>query len=183
VSLNDVLAAGGLLVPSDEPGRPFDAARTRAFEAVQGTHGINVNLRGRYEAGSVDQADYEAVRDDVRACLLQARHARTAARLVSDVLPREAVYTGRAADAAPDLIVVPADERYLPRGDPFWARHVHRHLQTGWHRADGFWLARGPRFGGAAEGRPAAPEDVAATLFGLVEREPPPHVAGRPLCD
>jgi predicted AlkP superfamily phosphohydrolase/phosphomutase len=181
VPLNDVLASASLFTPSGSPEQPFDM-RTRAFEAVQGSHGININLRGRYAGGSVAPADYEAVRADVRACLLEARHPRTGARLLADVLTREAVYPGRALEDAPDLVVLPADERYLPRGDAFWARHVHRHLQTGWHRADGFWLGRGPRLTRAVTGRVAAPEDIAATVLALADREPPLPFTGQPLC-
>jgi predicted AlkP superfamily phosphohydrolase/phosphomutase len=166
VSFNDVLARGAV----------------RAREAVQGSHGVNVLLAGRSGAGSVAPADYHAARAEARACLLEARHPRTGERLLREVRPREEVYSGRAVEQAPDLILVPADERYLPMGDPHWARHVNRHLQTGWHRADGFWLARGPRLGACAPERVAAPEDIAATVFSLAGRDPPPHVRGRPLC-
>jgi hypothetical protein len=183
VSFNDVLAAASLLAPPVEPDRSFDPARTVAFEAVQGSHGVNINLAGRYPRGAVAAHDYERVRADVRASLLAARHPATGNPLLADVVPREELYRGPAVERAPDLVLVPADERYLPLGDPFWANHVNRRLQTGWHRSDGFWIGRGPGFrGDAAIERAAAPEDIGATIFALAGRDPPGGVAGVPLC-
>ena len=182
VSFNDVLTAASLLTPGDGPEKAFEG-RTLAFEAVQGSHGINLNLLGRYPEGSVAPEDYEHVLSEVRASLLAAHHSQTGQPLLKEVLRREELYQGPFVEAAPDLVLVPADERYLPRGDPFWASHVNRHLQTGWHRSDGFWIGHGPSFRASLLPAPrvAAPEDVAATIFALLGRDPPRTVVGTPL--
>jgi len=152
-----------------------------AFEAVQGTHGVNVNVAGRYDRDGVPATEYERARELVRDALLAARDPSTAEPLVREVCRREELYSGEAVGHAPDLILVPVDSRFLPRGDPFWANHVSRDLQTGWHSADGFWVGFGPRFSCSEDRLAAAPEDVTATMLSLLGREIG-MLRGTPLC-
>ncbi|MEV4923887.1 alkaline phosphatase family protein [Streptomyces roseoverticillatus] len=157
-------------------------ARSRAFEAVQGTHGVNVNLRGRYKHGTVAERDYEAVRTEVAAALLERLNPRTGRPFLAAVHRREEVYAGEAVHLAPDLVLEPADWRYLPLGDPAWASHVHRDWQSGWHRRDSYWAALGPDFtGGGVRSRVAAPVDIPATVCELLGRDVPSDWDGVPL--
>ncbi|MGJ3560839.1 hypothetical protein ACR6C2_30120 [Streptomyces sp. INA 01156] len=64
------------------------------------------------------------------------------------------MYPGTATAGAPDLIMEPADWRYLPLGDPRWATHVHRTWQSGWHRRESFWQASAPASPPATPTRP-----------------------------
>jgi len=91
-SINEVLAKAGL-AKMGEAGRP-DWGRSQAFEAVQGTHGINLNVQNRYKDGTVAPIDYHAVSADVSAALLAAINPSTGQPYFSDVVPREDVYTG-----------------------------------------------------------------------------------------
>lgn len=163
-SLNEVLSSAGLLVTGSD-GRP-DWDRSAAFEAVQGSHGVNINLTGRYKRGTVEPQDYDRVRDDVRVALLAHINPRTGAPLLADAVPRESVHQGHAVEEAPDLIVVPSDWRYLPLGDPFWSARTNRHLQSGWHRRESYWGATGPAFGG--RGRPGTTLDIAPTVAAML---------------
>jgi len=179
-SVNDALASAGLLSP-DANGH-VDFGASRAFEAVQGTHGVNVNLVGRYNRGTVAPSDYEPLRKDITEALLSAINPRTGLPLLRSVSPREDVYPGAATEFAPDLILEPYDWRYLPLGDPSWAHHVHRTWQSGWHRPDSYWAALGPDTGTTPAGTaPARPVDMAATLAVALGREVPPWCSGRAL--
>jgi predicted AlkP superfamily phosphohydrolase/phosphomutase len=88
-SLNEVLAEAGLLTLGDN-GRP-DWSRSRAFEAVQGSQGVNVNLAGRYKQGIVAPNDYEAVLTDVRAALLGYINPRNGLPLIGAVAGRDEI--------------------------------------------------------------------------------------------
>lgn len=174
-AINDDLAAAGLLTEAADG--TVDWASTTAFESVQGTHGVNINLRGRYKHGSVAPEDYERIREDVAATLLGVLNPQTGLPLFSAVSPREEVYRGDAVWQAPDLVLEPADWRYLPLGDQHWAKHVHRTWQSGWHRRRSYWAMAG------APSTPsvAGPVDIAATVVDLLGRELPAGFVGSPL--
>jgi predicted AlkP superfamily phosphohydrolase/phosphomutase len=177
-SVNDVLAAAALFGYGAD-GRP-DWRRTRAFESVQGSQGVNVNLIGRYKHGTVPPAEREQTLDEVRAVLLAHVNPLTGGPLFADVLRREDVYAGPAVDAAPDLVLEPYDWRYLPLGDPFWSSQVHRRLQSAWHRRGSYWAGLGPTFPRLA-GRPGTPVDVAPTIVRMLGLPPIDDLAGRGL--
>jgi predicted AlkP superfamily phosphohydrolase/phosphomutase len=179
-AVNDDLEQAGLLTRT--AGGPVDWAATTAFEAVQGTHGVNINLRGRYKHGTVAPDDYDRVRAEVADRLLAVLNPRTGRPLLAAVSPREEVYQGAAVGQAPDLVLQPADWRYLPLGDQSWATHVHRTWQSGWHRERSYWAAAGGDIPAAGQpGRPAAPVDMAATLVHLLGCEVPTGFAGVPV--
>lgn len=178
-SVNDALAAADLLV-ADSTGRP-DWKQTKAFEAVQGSHGVNVNVEGRYKHGSVQPHDYQRAAAEVRAVLLEVVNPYTGMPLLTDVLQRDEVHIGAHADGAPDLILVPRDWRYLPLGDPLWSAKTNRHLQSGWHRGDSYWGGAGPAFSGVRRGTPGETIDVAPTITAMLGRGPIEDFHGTPL--
>jgi predicted AlkP superfamily phosphohydrolase/phosphomutase len=159
-SLDRALACGGFLKMA--PGGEIIPSGTRAREAVQGSHGIVL---------SGSNGSLAKLRDEVIDCLIEAR-ADDGRRLVSCAIPREELYEGPAISLAPDIIVTPADPRRPPAGDPRWARHVNRHLQTGWHRDQGFVAVRRAR-PMMAPSNPAYLESIAPTVAALAGREPP----------
>jgi predicted AlkP superfamily phosphohydrolase/phosphomutase len=179
-SVNDILGQLGYLKTTGDGSVDFTA--TQAFEAVQGTHGVNINVAGRYRDGLVAGSDYEQVREEVAAALREAVNPRTGLRLLSAVSCREDIYPGSAAWQAPDLILEPADWRYLPLGDPQWASHVNRTWQSGWHRRNSYWAGLGTRFpANLSADRVASVPDITATVLDLLAREPDPGDAGRTL--
>lgn len=143
VSINEFLAKAGLLTWKQQ-GTEIDWARSLAGESVQGSSGININLAGRYDNGTVQKEDYERVRSETTAVLREAINRYTGRHLFSAVVPREEVYEGAGVEDAPDIILFPEDHRYLPLGDPLWALHVNRPLQSGWHRDHSYWAVAGP---------------------------------------
>jgi predicted AlkP superfamily phosphohydrolase/phosphomutase len=179
-AINDDLAAAGLLARTSDGqgGVTVDWANTTAFEAVQGTHGVNINVSGRYQHGSVAPGDYQRVRAEVAQKLSEVINPRTGKPMFTAVSPREEIYHGAAVDAAPDLILEPSDWRYLPLGDQTWAKQVHRTWQSAWHRRRSYWALAGA---GARSGAVATPVDITATLVDLLGRELPAGLPGKPL--
>lgn len=157
-SLDRVLARGGFLEISEREGI---YTKVTAREAVQGSHGIV--LFG-------DQGGSAHLRNEVIACLLEGR-AEDGRSVVASAVSREEAYDGPAVALAPDIIVTPADPRRPPGGDPRWARHVNRHLQTGWHRDRGFVAVRRARALISTDD-PVHLESIAPTVAALVRREP-----------
>jgi predicted AlkP superfamily phosphohydrolase/phosphomutase len=179
-SVNESLERLGFLKSTGDDSVVFGG--TRAFEAVQGTHGVNINVAGRYAEGQVSASDYPQVRADVAAALLEVVNPRTGLPLLSAVRTREEVYPGQATQSAPDLILEPADWRYLPLGDPQWASHVHRTWQSGWHRAQSYWAAAGARFPADQEWPDASSmPDITATMLDLLDLDAPAWCGGSSL--
>jgi predicted AlkP superfamily phosphohydrolase/phosphomutase len=182
VSINDLLTKAGFQKKGLGPEGPVPQwAETSAFEAVQGTHGININLRGRQETGPVAEGDYERVRAEVAVALREAVNPYTGCRMFRTVRPREEVYPGPALEAAPDLVLEPLDERYQPLGDRFWASRVNRTLQSGWHRRQSYAAVAGGDVAGGRELAEAAPVDIAATVCAALGVEVPSDFDGKVL--
>lgn len=179
-SVNEELAKARLLTEGD--GNAVDWAGSSAFEAVQGTHGVNINLRDRYKTGTVAPADYERVRQDVTDVLAEVVNPRTGLPMFAAVSPRELVYQGESVQEAPDLILEPADWRYLPLGDQSWATHVHRTWQSGWHRRRSYWALAGASTAWPAQ-EAVRPADVAAAVVHLLGRDQPAGFSGVPFAD
>ena len=83
------------------------AATTRCYSLLPGR--FYICLRGRERNGCVAPgADYESVRRDVAAGLVEIRDPESGERAIEKVLMREELYRGPACDLAPDLVAVPA---------------------------------------------------------------------------
>jgi predicted AlkP superfamily phosphohydrolase/phosphomutase len=183
-SVNTALAAAGFLRWEGPPQlAQVNWSASAAFEAVQGTHGVNINLKGRYWQGTVSVQDYETVRRDVMSALRATLNPHTGLALFARVLPREEVYKGAFVDKAPDILLDPADQRYLPLGDPLWAHKVNRTWQSGWHRAESFWAGQGAAFKPGRRSTSATPLDVAPTIARMLDREPAAEWPGASLTE
>jgi predicted AlkP superfamily phosphohydrolase/phosphomutase len=163
ISVNEVLAKAGFL-RWKSPGTVVDWEQTLAAEAVQGSSGININLTARHPDGTVTMDAYEKVRADVAAALRAATNPYTGLNLFAGVAGREEVYEGPRMNDAPDLILFPEDHRYLPLGDPSWALHVNRPLQSGWHRDRSYWAAAGPEVSTGERPGPASLLQILPTI-------------------
>ena len=80
----------------------MDWSQTRAFWASD--NGVTLNVRGREPAGIVAPgAEYEALREEIKARLLALREPQTGERVVAEVWKREEIYSGPYVDWSPDL--------------------------------------------------------------------------------
>jgi predicted AlkP superfamily phosphohydrolase/phosphomutase len=155
--------------------------KTLAFESVQGSHGININIKEKYKEGIVDKKDYEKIRRDIIEYLKSLCNPKTSLPMFKIVIERENVYDGPFCTGAPDIIVETADERFVPLGDNYWATRVHRTNQSGWHRKDGFWTGHGILFNGIK--KDASILDIAPTIHSLIcEDKNRPFVGKSILC-
>ncbi|HEX2925540.1 MAG TPA: alkaline phosphatase family protein [Ruminiclostridium sp.] len=177
VSINELLRQGGFLTRTAE--NQVDWNKSKAFETVQGSHGVDIHLKGRYSSGTVEKGDFKKICSEVAEYLKGLINPKTGFLYFSDVIPSGELYPGEHCNEAPDLIVRPADERYLPLGDDYWARRVHREYQSGWHRRECFWTGSGPAFQGVKGNGAIA--DIAPTIFRLSGRAIPGEFRGRSL--
>ncbi len=137
-----------------------DWAKTVAFsEEVNTQPGVWINLAGREAEGSVAAGDYERVRDDVVAALLDWK-LPGGARVVERARRREEVYEGPHVGRAPDVVVELALEGGYahslvptPWNDPAAGSVTslegealaggRGYGMNGTHRRDGIWFAAG----------------------------------------
>jgi len=77
---------------------------TRAYSLIPGR--FYLNLEGREPRGSVPEADYEAVRDELKADL-EAMEGPDGRAVADRVVEKEEAFRGAHDDIAPDLVVVP----------------------------------------------------------------------------
>ena len=176
VHLNFWLQQAGLLsFASPEPKQLRHLSpQTRCYSLLPGRFYVNVKGRereGRVQAG----AEYEQVRRDVAAGLMEIRDPDGGAQVIARVLMREEAFRGDDLDAAPDLIAVPArgydlkggfDKRVLLEPSPVNGTHTFD---------DALWFVNAP--GLACED--ATVMDVLPTMMNLLELACPDGMDGR----
>lgn len=160
VSVNDLLVKAGMLTLTADG--QIDAQRSLVMETPQGSHGLTLNLQRRYADGLIADRDEEARLREVGDFLATARNPFTGEPLFAEIVRGCDLYPGSHTVAAPDLVLLPYNEQYLPLGHHHWAQKMHRHRQTGWHRRETVWGGMGPRFTSPIQ--TATPYDIAHTL-------------------
>jgi len=158
-------------------------SRTVAFSEEANTQpGVWINLAGREAEGAVAPADYERVRDDVIAALLDWKLPHGGA-VVARARRREEVYTGPHVERAPDVVVELAlDAGYglslvpTPRGvasEPVRWLADHELAggrgrgMNGTHRPDGVWIEHGTEAASFPAGRARLAEASGPVLRAL----------------
>lgn len=143
IHINDYLCELNLM-KRDNAKNKVDWSKTIAFESVQGSHGININLKTQFKEGCIGIDEYEDVLLDVIEKLRKMPNPECDQPMFKNVI-RGSEYSE--SKHIPDILLVPYDWCYLPYGDSYWANHVSRHCQTGWHRPSSFWatLDKQPR--------------------------------------
>lgn len=110
VNLNSWLVEKGYVVLKN-PARQgqysyfgnVDWKKTRAY--ALGLNGLYVNLKGREKDGIVDQADYDALIDDLTKDLLEFVDDRNGNNVVTRVVQTHREFHGPHVDVGPDIIV------------------------------------------------------------------------------
>lgn len=163
-----------------------DWTRTRAF-ALGHIGQIYINLKGRQPNGLVAPgAEYEKLRDEIRAELLKLKHPDTGEQLIARVLNREEIYHGDLLDNTPDLLLLPADFKYLAFGESEFASNklVGPTLgHTGHHRLEGVGALSGPNIQPGATIQNASLIDLAPTILYALGLPIPPDMDGRVLTE
>jgi predicted AlkP superfamily phosphohydrolase/phosphomutase len=190
LGVNSLLEESGLLTTRAGAGghaswfngddRTVDFTRTRAYMPTPGSYGINLNMAGRQHEGVLRPGEVPALVDELTCLFMELRAPGSDRPVFSAVLPREEAYPGPMSHAAPDLLLVPADEGVL--ADPGMTGGVWRPSeQTGLHRHAGLWAYRSPRVTPRRLAEPVALCDLAPTLFHDLGLRCPASISGRPI--
>lgn len=86
---------------------------SRAYSLDPGR--VFINLKGREPTGSVDPADYEAVREEIAAAAMELQDPETGKPFFRRAFRREELYHGPFLEQAADLVLAPHDG-YDPKG-------------------------------------------------------------------
>ena len=115
VNMNQWLREEGWLTFEDDDHEELGdiADETRAYSLIPGR--FYLNLAGREPRGSVPEADYEAVRDEL-ADALRALEGPEGRPVCKRVVTKENAYAGPHDDIAPDLTVIPHEGFDLKAG-------------------------------------------------------------------
>jgi predicted AlkP superfamily phosphohydrolase/phosphomutase len=165
-----------------------DWEHTKAYALSGGVYGgLFVNLKGREPRGSVEPEDYEKVRGDLADLLRELRDPRTDRPLISEVIKREDIYSGRFVGEAPDLYFLP----YVPTvgvfGDfEFSSSKLIEEVSdaiSAQHRMEGIFVASGPALRKGHEVSVMSVLDLAPLMLYLMNLPIPEGVDGKLMKD
>jgi predicted AlkP superfamily phosphohydrolase/phosphomutase len=123
--------------------QPVNWAKTKAYTSIRSTgEGVSINLAGREPDGIVEPGDFERVRDGLMDRLSSFMDPNTGRKPVKAIYRREELFKGKYADAAPDILMEPAEGYSLTHAktaieDADWV--------SGDHRPEGVIVAAGPK--------------------------------------
>jgi predicted AlkP superfamily phosphohydrolase/phosphomutase len=178
----------------------IDWQRSVAFsEEVNTFPGIWLNVREREPAGQVAQgADYERLRDQIIERLEGLENPDTGERVIRRAYRREEVYQGPWVELAPDVVLEPAldggyaytflSSRGQP-GAPVRSLAPDERLgakggsMNGSHRPEGVLILAGDGVVAGGQVRGAGLQDVAPTLYWLLDVPAPEGTEGRVLAE
>ncbi|MGF1607764.1 MAG: alkaline phosphatase family protein [Kiloniellales bacterium] len=162
--------------------RDWPRMRAFALPAVGDDGHVRINLQGRERDGLVPQADYDALCDEVRGCLLALEDPRTGRRPVHEVVrTREGAAVLDEGGLQGDLVVLwdnaavydVVDHPGLGRIGPFAPR------RSGGHHRNGFFIAQGPGLPAGAELEGTKLVDLAPMILQLTGEPAPNRMDGR----
>jgi len=147
-----------------------DWKRTSAYAISGGVYGgAFVNLKGREPIGAVEPEKYDEVRERIALVLSELRHPVDGGALISKVVKREDIYSGKFLAEAPDLYFLPRDPTVGVFGDfEFSSNKVVEPASSAisaQHRMEGIFLAKGPGIRQGAEVEGLRVIDVAPSLM------------------
>jgi predicted AlkP superfamily phosphohydrolase/phosphomutase len=163
-------------------GRTFaaiDWAATRAFASPIPQQGIFVNLKGRERFGSVEPAQLDAVKMELKARFEQLT-GPDGSPVTDRVWLSEEVFSGEALDGAPDVLPILRDHRFELDDEVFHTAPFtdYRHLPRGVHHPNGIGIVGGPGVD-ASTRLDASVLDVTPTLLYLAGLQIPEGLDGR----
>ena len=147
----------------NEDDATVDWENTRVYMPVPGSYGLNLNLRGRQVKGTVELHDAARILDEVIEVFKALRIKETGKPAFLKVLRCEEAYPGPMMEQAPDLLLIPADERLMVT--PSFGEEWTWSYQTGLHRNEGMWMHRSPNVTSGRLAHRIRLIDVLPTLF------------------
>ncbi|TKX86689.1 nucleotide pyrophosphatase [Halorubrum sp. SS5] len=133
----------------DDLHRDIIWEETQAFFTTLSGQALYVNLEDSFSRGTVSQAQYNEVVEELRESLRSIRHPDTSKALVHEVIRSDEEFEGWSIDDAPDLIVR-TDPEYTMKGGRseslLQSSAQNRYDRSGDHRTDGIFIGSGPSF-------------------------------------
>lgn len=169
--------------------RKPDYQRTLLFPGSAYAGLLYINLAGREATGVVPPKARQALAAEIAEKLRQVKEPETGRPLFSNIYTAEELYTGAAADYAPDLILDSYDVGWnirtsrhesMPkalRNDYFVEASNGRDF--GWHSRDGIFILSGQDFAVGRATRKGNLVDIPATLLHLYDIPIPDDYDGR----
>jgi predicted AlkP superfamily phosphohydrolase/phosphomutase len=162
----------------------IDWKRSAGYAISGGVYGAAfVNLRGREPEGAVDPDRYEEARDRLAGVLTGMRHPVDGGQMVTEVLKREEVYSGKFTAEGPDLFFLPRDPTVGVFGDfEFSSNRIIEPASeaiSAQHRMDGIFIAAGRDLGRGMEAEGVRVIDIAPLLLYLMELGIPEGLDGK----
>jgi len=146
-----------------------------------------VNVKGREPEGCVEPGEqYEAVLAQLEAALRGLRDPDTGESVVGEVWRGSEIWRGRYGDRAPDLFFFTQDMQYKAMGlSDFGSNRVFEELYGthAHHRMEGVMILTGPGIRPNYEIHGARLEDLAPTIYHLLDVPVPGDLDGRVLAD
>lgn len=164
-----------------------DWSRSKAYSFGRNVGPIYVNVKGREPQGIVNPGrEYEEVRDEIAALTREWTDPQTGRKLIGRVLYREEVYSGPHLDQAPDLILLPSDEKdkffgLADFGSNQMVQKMYRY--SGMHRDHGLLMMVGPQIKSGARLNNVSIIDLAPTILYAMGMPIPQDMDGRPLVE
>jgi len=139
------IAADGFINPDGMKSAAylFDWSKTRAYSLTPGSNGIYLREPGAGAGYQADPARVRALRQEIRAGLLQVVNPKTGEKVVRDALEREEAYPGPHNHLAADLTLRLRDHGFVSVTRSESVVKVRRDI-AGAHRPNGIFVASGP---------------------------------------
>ncbi len=167
--------------------RDIEWSKTKAY--FDANEGLRINLKGREPEGFVKPRDYEILRDELIAKLLELKEPKTGESVVEKVYRREEIYSGPYVGEAPDLVI--SWKEYPDQRRTHFPR-VASHLQelfsvdraiTGCHTQNGIFIAYGKNIKKGKIIKNAQIIDLAPTILYMMDQAIPEDMDGKVLTE
>lgn len=142
-------------------------SETKAYSHSEIGH-IYLNVKGREPEGAIKPEDVPAVQEELIEKLKKLENPYTGKKIVGEIYKGKEYYHGDKVDGAPDIVFLPADMEILGKGAYEFLSHrvVSKSMaQSGHHRMNGVFLARGPNIKSGNEIETAHIMDIAPTIL------------------
>jgi predicted AlkP superfamily phosphohydrolase/phosphomutase len=159
-------------------GYLLDWTRTQAYAPLPSGNGIHIVRADAEHPGGVSAAEYEPLRDRLRAELLELRDPASGIPVVAQVWKREDIFAGPCLELAPDLTLVLQDGGLISILASE-AAVTARPQPTGTHRPAGVFIAGGPELRRGARLAPLSILDVAPLILHSLRLPIPADLEGR----
>ncbi len=164
------------------PSGIVDWKKTKAYANLTWTDGlIKINLKGREPDGSVDEGDYEDVRDKLIERLLSLTDPDTGTDVFDAVYRREEIYQGPYLKEAPDIIALTKNIEYSYRvtlhGEEIF--ETPENPVPANHRMKGVFMIKGPDIINGVSLENTKIIDIAPVILYLTGHQIPGDMDGR----